>query len=235
MSTASSGTTRGSSPPISTVTFSTTRPSKQRMVVLDARVDDPDAHALAGRATPRPLARDAAEAQAATQRSPAGRRTAPTRPEAPRSPPRSRALGSVGVRGHDIQDVGQQRRLAIGQRPQSRDLVDQAPEGRLVVGVEVRRGRGDQAFRPARRQDRGRSARARCGAGDPCRAGRARRRWPRSPGWRRRPAAPCRAARRSASRACRGPGARQRCPPRRGAARPRSSAGRSRSAPPRRG
>src|SRR5690606_40305631 len=42
-------------------------PMKLRMVVLEPRVDDADAHALAGRAAPRPVARQPAQAEAAPQ------------------------------------------------------------------------------------------------------------------------------------------------------------------------
>ena len=68
--------------------------------------------------------------------------------------------------GHDVEDVGEERRLAVGQAAQSGDLVDQPPERRLVVGVEVRRSPRRPAPRPARRsRSRRRSARARCAAG----------------------------------------------------------------------
>ncbi len=74
-------------------------------------------------------------------------------------------VAALGVRRDDVEDVGQQRRLAIGQRAQPSHLLDQPPEGRLVVDIEALGGGADQRLDLLRPRGRARSATARCAAG----------------------------------------------------------------------
>ena len=52
-----------------------------------------------------------------------------------------RAAAAGGVRRHDLEDVGDEAQLAVGQVAHLRHAVDQLPERRLSVSVELQRPR----------------------------------------------------------------------------------------------
>ena len=150
------GTTSQSSPTRSTATLSTSRPPTRRVVALDARVDDRDAHAAAAPVAERPRrGRRGPTARRGRRRLAValGERLAPGRQvEAHRR--NERGAGRADAPRERLEDLDHEAHLVGRRVPGARHRVGQGPQAAAALVVEVPGDLGHRdrrLHRPSRR------------------------------------------------------------------------------------